>query len=70
MHAHIGDWIVVPSGGRARRGRVVAIPSADGTPPYRVRWVDEAAESLVVPPPGAFVSCPAATVTAELSREE
>jgi uncharacterized protein DUF1918 len=57
MRAHIGDWITVADRGRVRRGRVVAVPHPDGSPPYRVRWLDDDRESLVVPPPDAVLSC-------------
>jgi uncharacterized protein DUF1918 len=57
MRAHIGDWITIPDGGHVRRGRVVAVPHPDGSPPYRVMWLDDDHESLVVPPPDAMLSC-------------
>jgi hypothetical protein len=57
MRAHIGDWIAIPVEGHLRRGRVVAVPHPDGSPPYRVRWLDDDHESVVVPPPDAVLSC-------------
>jgi hypothetical protein len=57
MRAHIGDWITVSVGGHLRRGRVVAVPHPDGSPPYRVKWLDDDRESLVLPPPDAVLSC-------------
>ena len=54
MQARTGDWLVVPvdsNGTHVRRGQVVGVPHPDGTPPYRVRWLDDGHESLLVPPP-------------------
>ena len=56
MHAHVGDWLVVPEvpgGAHARRGLIVAVPHADGSPPFRVRWLDDEHETLLFPPPDA-----------------
>ena len=57
MFARVGDWLVVESrsdGAHARRGQIVEVAHADGTPPYRVRW-DEEHEALVFPGPDAHV---------------
>ena len=54
MQARVGDWLVVPidrDGSHVRRGQVVAVMHPDGTPPYRVRWLDDDHESLLIPPP-------------------
>jgi hypothetical protein len=56
MHAHVGDWLVVPEvpgGPHARRGLIVAVPHADGSPLFRVRWLDDEHETLLFPPPDA-----------------
>lgn len=58
MKAHVGDRLVVE--GRAvdvprREGEVVEVTSADGSPPYRVRWAGDEHESLVFPGPDAHV---------------
>ena len=61
MHAHVGDWIALPSehgDEHARRGMIVAVPHTDGSPPYRVRWLDDEHESLLFPPPDAHLRCP------------
>lgn len=61
VRAHVGDWLTVPpEPGRpeGRRGRIVGILHPDGTPPFRVRWLDDDHESLVVPPPDARLRCP------------
>lgn len=58
MHAKPGDWLVVEKGGigeEARRGQIEEARSADGAPPYRVRWLDTGHEALVFPGPDAHV---------------
>lgn len=62
VRAHVGDWLIIPPGDghpEGRRGRVVALLHPDGTPPFRVRWLDDDHESLVLPPPDARLRCPA-----------
>jgi hypothetical protein len=71
MRAHVGDWLIVPPepghpGGR--RGRVVALLHPDGTLPFRVRWLDDDHESLVVPPPDARLRCPPPDATTSTRR--
>jgi hypothetical protein len=61
MRAHVGDWLVVPADTgelHVRRGQIVAVPHEDGSPPYRVRWLDDDHESLLFPPPDARLHCP------------
>jgi len=44
MFARVGDWLVIESrsdGTHARRGQIVEVGHADGSPPYRVRWSEE-----------------------------
>jgi len=56
MNGHVGDWLVVPEdpgGVHTRRGLIVAVPHADGSPPFRVRWLDDERETLLFPPPNA-----------------
>ena len=56
MQAHVGDRIDLPAGPghpQARRGLIVAVNHRDGTPPYRVRWLDDERESVLFPPPDA-----------------
>jgi hypothetical protein len=58
MHAHVGDWLVVPEvpgSAHARRGLIVAVSHADGSPPFRVRWLDDEHETLLFPPPDAHL---------------
>jgi hypothetical protein len=58
MQAHVGDWLIIE--GRTldeprRQGEIVELVHPDGSPPYRVRWVEDDHESLVFPGPGARV---------------
>jgi hypothetical protein len=64
IRAQVGDWIVVPGAHEdepARRGLVVGLLHPDGTPPLRVRWLDDEHVSLIVPPPDAHVQRAAST---------
>lgn len=59
MHAQAGDWLVVEGrdiSHHARRAQILSVRSADGTPPYRVRWADDGHEALVVPGPDTHVA--------------
>jgi hypothetical protein len=58
MRARVGDWLVVPPEPHAshgRRGQIVGLVHADGSPPYRVHWLEDDHESLVFPPPDAHL---------------
>jgi hypothetical protein len=58
MQAHVGDWVVIEGrtlGERRRQGEIIELAHADGTPPYRVRWVEDDHESLVFPGPDARI---------------
>lgn len=64
MHAHVGDWLIVPPGphdAHGRRGQIVELLHPDGTPPYRVRWLDDEHLSVVFPPPDAHLRTTAAS---------
>jgi len=39
----------------------VAVTHPDGTPPYRVRWLDDDHESLLIPPPDTRLHRPRRT---------
>ncbi|MFD2472927.1 DUF1918 domain-containing protein [Amycolatopsis silviterrae] len=58
MHAQRGDWLVV-KGIRVdmpeHRGRIVAVGSPDGAPPFTVRWQGADHDSTVFPGPDALV---------------
>lgn len=61
MKARVGDWLVVPPGPHehhTRRGQIVELVHVDGSPPYRVRWLDDDHVTLVFPPPDAAVHPP------------
>jgi len=73
MCAQAGDWLVVKRadiGHEPRRGLIERVRSADGTPPYLVRWLDTGREALVFPGPDAHVETPAEfeAATARVSR--
>ena len=58
MEAHVGDWVVIEGrmlGERRRQGQIIGITHSDGTPPYRVRWLEDDHESVVFPGPGARI---------------
>ena len=57
MNGHVGDRLVVErTHGAARRvGIIVAVTHTDGSPPYRVRWLDTGHESLVFPEADAHI---------------
>lgn len=53
MQAHVGDRITVPGrsvGSAVRIGEVIEVRSAEGDPPFLVRWED-GHEGLCYPPP-------------------
>ena len=68
MHAQPGDWLVV-KGPRVdaseQRGRILEVRSADGTPPYVVRWTADDHVSTVFPGPDAVVLTTAEEQVAE-----
>ncbi|MET9264604.1 DUF1918 domain-containing protein [Amycolatopsis sp. NPDC004079] len=58
MHAQRGDWLVVKGihvDVPEHRGRIVAVGSPDGDPPFTVRWLGADHESTVFPGPDAIV---------------
>ena len=62
MHAEVGNWLIVR--GRTldaplREGVVVEVPHAGGSPPYRVRWLDDDRVCLVFPGSDATVQAQA-----------
>ena len=66
MKAEIGDFLVV-KGSAAKhhdhRALITEVRSADGSPPYVVRWLDDDRVATVFPGPDAIV------VTAQEQRE-
>jgi len=60
MHAQVGDVLIVEAhavGTPPRRGKIVEVRSADGSPPYVVRWED-GHEGLTFPGPDAHLAKP------------
>lgn len=58
MKARVGDWLVIKRGTVGQpelRGLITTVRSADGSPPYRVRWLDTGEEATVYPGPDALV---------------
>lgn len=58
MKAKIGDWLVIKGttvGRHDQRGLIVEMHSADGSPPYVVRWIDSDHVATVFPGPDAVV---------------
>jgi hypothetical protein len=58
MKAEVGDWLVIK--GVAvdrpdRRGLITEVHSADGSPPYVVRWLDDEHEATVFPGSDAVI---------------
>lgn len=52
MNARVGDHVLVKSstvGRPPRGGEILKVLSADGTPPYLVRWSDTGHEALYYP---------------------
>lgn len=67
MKAHVGDRLVVAAphvGDGGRVGVITEVPHADGTPPYRVRWLADGHEALIYPGPDAHIEPPAAPAPA------
>ena len=46
MRARVGDRLVV---GDDRIGEVVGVPSADGSPPYIIKWLTDGHIAMVFP---------------------
>ena len=58
MRAEPGDWLNIKSPVNEqpmRRGHILEVRSADGSPPYLVHWLDDDHVSLVFPGPDASV---------------
>lgn len=41
-----------------RRGQIMALMHPDGTPPFRVRWLEDEHVSVAFPPPDAHLEAP------------
>jgi hypothetical protein len=52
MHAEVGDELIIVGhriGEPERRGEILEVRTADGSPPYLVRWDDTGRTSLIFP---------------------
>jgi hypothetical protein len=61
MKANVGDWLVIKGTTTERsdqRGLITEVHSADGSPPYVVRWLATGHVATVVPGPDAIVVTP------------
>jgi hypothetical protein len=52
MRARVGDRLVV---GKDRVGEVIGVPSADGSPPYVIKWLKDGHIAMVLPDPYARI---------------
>lgn len=58
MKAEVGDWLVMKGftiDQPDQRGLITEVHSADGSPPYVVRWLDSDHVATVFPGPDAIV---------------
>lgn len=58
MKADVGDWLVMKGltiDRPERRGLITEVHSADGSPPYVVRWLDNDHVATVFPGPDGIV---------------
>lgn len=58
MQAKVGDWLVMKGGAVGRsdeRGLITEVHSANGEPPYVVRWLETGHTATVFPGPDAIV---------------
>jgi hypothetical protein len=72
MHAETGDWLVIEQASldhEPRRGLITEVHSKDGTPPYKVRWMDTGHIALVFPGPDAHIVSHAREAEANAKRQ-
>ena len=58
MRAQVGDWLVIKGRTVERadhRGLITEVHSADGSPPYVVRWLDTGHVATIIPGPDAVI---------------
>lgn len=68
MKAKVGDWLVIKGTTVDRpdqRGLITEVHSADGAPPYVVRWLESGHEATVYPGSDALVVTPAEQAAAD-----
>lgn len=58
MKAQVGDWLIVASptlNNHRKKGRIVEVRHADGSPPYMVQWLNSDHATFVFPGPDAHL---------------
>ena len=73
MKANVGDWLVIKGTTTERsdqRGLITEVHSADGSPPYVVRWLATGHVATVVPGPDAIVMTPQEQEAADERAQE
>jgi hypothetical protein len=73
MKANVGDWLVIKGTTTERsdqRGLITEVRSADGSPPYVVRWLATGHVATVVPGPDAIVVTPQEQEAADERAQE
>src|SRR6202022_1679865 len=73
MKANVGDWLVIKGTTTERsdqRGLITEVLSADGSPPYVVRWLATGHVATVVPGSDAIVVTPEQQEAAEERAQE
>jgi hypothetical protein len=73
MKANVGDWLVIKgttTGRSDQRGLITEVHSADGSPPYVVRWLATSHVATVVPGPDAIVVTPEEQEAADERAQE
>jgi hypothetical protein len=73
MKANVGDWLVIKGTTTERsdqRGLITEVHSADGSPPYVVRWLATGHAATVVPGPDAIVVTPEEQEAADERAQE
>jgi Domain of unknown function (DUF1918) len=73
MKANVGDWLVIKGTTTERsdqRGLITEVHSADGSPPYVVRWLATGHLATVVPGPDAIVVTPEQQEAADERAQE
>ncbi len=56
MKARVGD-LLLPDGDPGRAGVIIGLQSADGSPPYVVKWLSDGHIALVFPGPYTKFVC-------------
>jgi hypothetical protein len=73
MKANVGDYLIIKGTTTERsdqRGVITEVHSADGSPPYVVRWLATAHVTTVFPGPDAIVVTPEEQQAADLRAQE